>query len=111
MNKVMIAMVVALVATGMLVAATVTNRLGQVITTTVGADGVTTTIVVANGAATATNRTVLPCGSQLDLSVTTTTTAFTPRNYGDLLIGKAGVGTNKVWIATGLTTSDWTLLN
>ncbi len=111
MNKVLIALAAAFVAAGVLMAGVVTNQQGQVITTTVGTDGVTTTIVVANGAASVTNRTVLPCGAQIDKSAVTTTTGFTPRNYGDFLIGKSGAGTNGIWCAAGLTSSDWVRLS
>lgn len=112
MNRMLIAMAAVLVAAGVVVAATVTNRMGQVITTSVGSDGVTTTtIVVANGASSVTNRTVLPVGWYLDMAVTTDATLYTPRNYGDGIIGKTGVGTGSVWVATGLTTNDWAKLN
>ena len=111
MKKILIALAAAFVAAGVLMASVTTNRQGQVLTTTVGTDGVATTIVVANGAASVTNRTVLPVGAQLDKSTVTTTTDFTPRNYGDFLIGKSGAGTNGVWCAAGLTTSDWVRLS
>jgi len=90
-------------------AGTVTNDLGQVITTTVGADGVTVTITDPNAKASASNRVVSAQGCQLEMSDNTTQTLFTPRNYGDMLIGKEG-GTGKVWVATGLTTNDWKVI-
>lgn len=95
-----------LVGAGAVVAATVTNKTGQVITTTVGASGVTITITDPNAPAAQTNRVVEATGSQLDMGNDTSQTLFTPRNYGDVLIGKEG-GTGKVWVATGLTTNDW----
>ena len=108
MNRATVAIVGLLSIAGMVLAGTVTNRNGQVITTTIGSDGVTTTIVVANGAPSVTNRTVLPVGCQLAAEAFVTATQYTPRNYGDMLVG---VATGKVWIATGLTTNDWKLLN
>lgn len=41
---------------------------------------------------------------------TTVTTAYTPRFVGDLLLGKTGTS-NAVWVARGLTTNDWSLVN
>ena len=108
MNRVLMGLVAVFALVGMVVAGTTTNRLGQVITTSVGTDGVTTTIVVANGAATVTNRTVLPVGFQLSADTVVYPTQFTPRNYGDFLIG---ITTGKLWVAKGLTTNDWTILN
>jgi hypothetical protein len=43
---------------------------------------------------------------QVDTNATTTVTLYTPTKLGSLLIGKQG-GSNRVWIATGLTTNDW----
>ncbi len=48
--------------------------------------------------------------AQADTNATTTATAYTPRFVGDVLIGGAGVGTNAVWIAKGVTTNDWVAL-
>ena len=45
--------------------------------------------------------------SQIDANVTTTNTVYTPAFRGQVLIGGAGVGTNAVWIAKGVTTNDW----
>jgi hypothetical protein len=88
-------------------AATVTNELGQVITTSTAAGGgITVTITDPRAPASVTNRTVDAQGCQLSMATDTTATDFTPRNYGDMLIGKEG-GTGKVWVATGLTTADW----
>jgi hypothetical protein len=45
----------------------------------------------------------------LDKASSTTSANYTPRNYGDMLIGYEN-GTSKVWIATGLTTTNWTAI-
>jgi hypothetical protein len=112
MNRVLIALVAVLSAAGMLMAVTTTNRMGPVVVSTVGADGVVvTTITSANGAASVTNRTVLPVGWYLDKAAVTVPTLYTPRNYGDGIIGQTGLGTGSVWIATGLTSNDWAKLN
>jgi len=108
MNRIVIGLGAMLLVASMVLAGTVTNRMGQVITTTTSASGVTTTITVANGAATVTNRTVAPQGCQIDAAAVVDATLFTPRNYGDMLVG---ITTGKVWVATGLTTNDWKILN
>jgi len=43
---------------------------------------------------------------QIDTNATTTVTLYTPSKIGQFLIGKQG-GSNRLWIATGLTTNDW----
>ena len=49
--------------------------------------------------------------AQKDVTTNTTTTAYTPRQIGDWLIGYYhGAGTNGVWIAKGVTTNDWVLI-
>jgi len=107
MKKISLIAALAVFGVGIVVhAATVTNKTGQVITTTTTSAGVTITITDPNSAASETNRLVEAVGSQLDMAANTTATLFTPRNYGDMLIGKEG-STGKVWIATGLTTNDW----
>jgi len=111
-KKIVLAMVIlAVVCAGAYVvrAATVTNDLGQVITTTSGSGGVTITITDPNAKASASNRVVSAQGAQLEMSDNTTATLFTPRNYGDMLIGKEG-GTGKVWVASCLTTNDWKII-
>ncbi len=109
MNKFAIAIVGAVLVAGAVLAGTVTNRMGQVITTTVGSDGVTTTITMgAGGAASVTSRTVNAVGCVIDAAAFVNATLYTPRNYGDMLIG---ITTGKVWVATGLTTNDWKILN
>jgi hypothetical protein len=37
----------------------------------------------------------------------TVITQYTPRTVGDLLVGRAGVGTNVLYVAVGTTTNDW----
>jgi hypothetical protein len=44
-----------------------------------------------------------------DAETTTTETSYTPRFIGDFLIG-ATSSTTTLWIATGLTTNDWSLV-
>lgn len=44
---------------------------------------------------------------RIDVNATTDPTDYTPRYKGDMLVGQAGAGTGAVWVATGLTTSDW----
>ena len=47
---------------------------------------------------------------QTDAAATNTvTTSYTPARVGQLLSGKL-LTTNKVWVATGLTTNDWALI-
>jgi len=47
----------------------------------------------------------------VDTNVTTVVTAYTPLSVGQLLVGGAGVGTNAMWYADGLTTNDWNQIN
>ena len=47
----------------------------------------------------------------VDTNVTTTVTAYTPSEVGQLLVGGAGTGTNSLWVAAGLTTNDWEQLS
>lgn len=46
--------------------------------------------------------------AQTDTNDTTTATTYTPTFIGQMLIGKVGT-TDSVWIATGVTTNDWTV--
>jgi len=89
-------------------AATVTNQMGQVITTTITPAGLTTTILDPFSPMSMTNQTVGPVGCWLKRDTVVDVTLVTPRNYGDMIVGGT---TGKVWIATGLTTNDWKLLN
>jgi len=71
--------------------ATVTNRLGQVITVTLTDSG------PASGAI----RAIVPAvGAQVDTNITLTTANYTPREIGDLLIGTYS---SRVYIATSIT--------
>jgi len=47
----------------------------------------------------------------VDTNATTTVTAYTPVEVGQLLVGGAGTGTNALWFAAGLTTNDWTQIS
>ena len=79
--------------------ATVTNRLGDVITVTLTDSGPASGVV----------RTILPpVGAQVSTNTTVVATQFTPRELGDLLIGTVS---GKVYMATGRTTNDWKALN
>lgn len=88
---------------------TVTNSLGQVITTITSASGVTTTITNPGTQPAAGSDTVggpvmitlAPKGSA------TTTANYTPGKIGDILIGELTGSTNAAWIATGVTASSW----
>lgn len=87
----------------------VTNALGQVITTVVNEYGLRTTTIVEPNLPTSLSRTQISLvGIQLDLGAVTSTTntLYTPRDIGDILIGKT-LGTGAVWMATGGTTNDW----
>lgn len=48
--------------------------------------------------------------AQADTNVTSTSTLYTPRRVGDVLMGGAGSGTNAVWVSKGTTTNDWVQL-
>lgn len=48
--------------------------------------------------------------AQRDTNSTTTATAYTPRQPGDILIGNSA-GAKAAWIAGGSTTNDWIKLN
>ena len=53
---------------------------------------------------------VVLAAQQRDTNDATDATAYTPRYIGDTLTGQDGSGTGVLWIATGLTTDDWTVL-
>jgi len=42
-----------------------------------------------------------------DTNATSVASQYTPAFKGQFLIGLAGVGTNAIWVAKGLTTNDW----
>ena len=48
--------------------------------------------------------------AQADTNDATSTTTYTPRYIGDKLLGKVD-SSNAVWIARGLTTNDWSLVD
>lgn len=48
--------------------------------------------------------------AQVDTNTTTTTTLYTPRRVGDILVGSESSGTNGVWISKGTTTNDWVMV-
>ena len=95
---------------GFCVAGTVTNQFGHVVTTSADAYGNVTTSVTVPGQPSVRYRTqTKQPGVQIDTNVTTTITDYTPRDYGDILVGGYGTGTNAFWVAVGLTTADWSL--
>lgn len=57
------------------------------------------TVVTTNGLTVAT-----------DTNVNTVASARVPAYAGQWLFGRAGVGTNGVWVAKGVTTNDWVQL-
>lgn len=50
---------------------------------------------------------ILLASRHIDTNTTTSVTTYTPRYFGDMLVGQAGAGTGAVWLAIGLTTNDW----
>ena len=64
--------------------------------------------LTVTGNLTAANLSTVILAAQSDTNAVTTTTSYTPRRVGDLLIGSAGLGTNAVWVSRGATTNDWT---
>jgi hypothetical protein len=63
-------------------------------------------IVLPGGGSFYDGKTVQP---QKDTASSTTTTAYTPKYIGDFLVGKTD-GSNSLWVAVGLTTSDWAVV-
>lgn len=98
-NKILIAAVVAVVGfAGLSLAATITNRIGQVFT--VDSNGVTT-LVSDSFAGPSGYRTVAPAlGAQISTNVTVNPAVYPPRDVGDLLIGTVS---GRVYIAVGST--------
>lgn len=90
-----------------------TNSLGQVITviTTAGGEVVSAVVTPVGLPASVTRSETSLSGVQIDTAVTTTTTAYTPRDIGDFLVGHVGTGTNGIWMAVGVATSDWVKIN
>jgi hypothetical protein len=96
----------AVLVAGGAVAATVTNYLGQVVT--VDANGVVTAITVPQTGTNQPRTQVGLVGLRVDTNATTTLSSYVPRDIGDLLVGATGsVASKVVWVATGVTTSDW----
>lgn len=88
---------------------TVTNAIGEVFTVILDSHGARVTAVTEPSALSSQSRTFTELvGVQIAaIGVNNTTnTLYTPRDVGDVLIGKVA-GTGAVWMATGLTTSDW----
>jgi hypothetical protein len=54
------------------------------------------TVVTTNGLAVKT-----------DTNAVTVATGYAPAFKGQFLFGRAGTGTNAVWVAKGVTTNDW----
>jgi hypothetical protein len=103
MKKLLIVAVILLAGLGVCLAAEYTNQLGQVFTR--NADGTLTP--VSSLAAPS----VSPVSGQMvivDTNAFVATASYTPAHYGDILIGST---TGKVWIAKGLTTASWVILN
>lgn len=63
-------------------------------------------VALPTGGAFYDGKTLMP---RKDAETTTTETGYTPRFIGDFLIGATG-STTTLWIATGLTTNDWSLI-
>ena len=112
-TQVMLALGLLLVGVVCVMAFTYTNQMGQIVTVTVGDNGVETSTYTLPNALTPATRTFgnLP-GFQLYTNVNVmlpaTTNSFTPRDIGDLLIGTYS---GKVQIAYGTTAGYWTPLN
>lgn len=89
---------------------TYTNQQGQVVTVTVGDDGVTTSVAVSTpGLAYRTELGLvgIRLNTNTSFSADATTTgygAYKPRDIGDILIQTVS---NFVFVATGMETSDW----
>lgn len=98
MQKILIAFV-SLLAAGVAFAAVTTNELGQVVTTTQGSVGITTSVSDPNAApAPAVVRVPVGASAQVDTNATTTTSGYTPVSGLDFLVGKVG-GTNALWVS------------
>ena len=46
-------------------------------------------------------------GPQRDTNAATTVTGYTPRYFGDMLVGRLAAATGALWVAVGTTTNDW----
>lgn len=90
---------------------TITNAVGQVSMVVTGDNGtgISSTTDSRHPAALPFTQTSQP-GVQIDTNVVGTATTlahYTPRDYGDILIGQMTGSTQTVWIAHGTATSDW----
>jgi len=109
--KFVIAFIGAVLVAGVAFGATtiITNAMGQVYSVAVDEYGTVISVVTSTP-----NLPASQTRSQLDLvgvqlentAFNTTNTLFTPRDIGDILIGKT-LGTGDIWMATGATTNDW----
>ena len=99
-----------LVGAGAALAASYTNQLGQVFTITESHGVIAVASTPLPGYTSVAGPTLYggSPGFRLDTNATVDVTTYTPRGYGDMIIGTT---TQKVWIATGLTANDWVILN
>lgn len=107
MKKLMVVLGVLLVAGGLCLADTFTNSLGRVFNIVEVDGGVYLTPVALSTTSAAQSQTSA-FTVRVDTNAAPTVTNYTPFHYGDVLVGTVS---GKVWMATGLTTSDWKLLN
>lgn len=107
MNKI-IAIVAAIVLAGSAFAATITNRIGQVVT--VDANGVVTSITDPTVPGSDTNTIVgISSSAQVDAGTANADVGvklLTPRQLGDFAIFLAGTN-GAIYMAAGVTTNDW----
>ena len=113
MKKILVGLMVLVLGAGVVFATstnTYTNALGQVVTVVVLNDGTRTTTITQPVTVAAASRTVINLpGMQVSASAATIdTTVFTPRDLGDFLLFTVS---NTLYVATGVTTNDWTALN
>ena len=103
---------IAILAASASFAAILTNELGQVVVTGTNDQGVVTvSTVTAPGSAVLSPRTgasILP--PYIDTNAATTVTSYTPRDYGQLLVGKIAAETSAVWVASRASTNGWILI-
>ena len=110
MKKILVIAVLALLAVMSAQAVVITNSFGQVVTYTVGDDGVTvSSIVTPNVPSAGVRSTAGLSGIQIDTNSTTTVTQYTPRDVGDILFGFVAT-TGTLWGAVGYDTNSWSKL-
>lgn len=108
MSKKILGIVSAILVAGAIHAATVTNYLKQVVT--VDANGVVTSVVVDQGAATNLPRSEISAlGFQVSTSIDATTTkaTITPREIGDLLLFPNATNNLTLFVAYGMASTNW----